>query len=150
MTVLRATLFACACVLATACAPKLIPNTQIVDNRDNRQILQVVQRYRDAYAARDAEGITALVSDEYLDKREGISKRVLEEQLAQDFARVRELQLELNVRRIEVQGDEAQVDYFYSTSYLLDAPDAQWETRTDDKRMHLTRTNEGWQVVSGL
>lgn len=150
MNALRATLFACACVLATACAPKLIPNTQIVDNRDNRDILQLVQKYREAYAARDAEGITALVSDDYLDKRAGISKRVLEEQLAEDFSRVRELQLELTVRRIEVKDDQAQVDYFYSTSYLLDVPDAKWETRTDDKRMHLTRTSEGWRVISGL
>lgn len=141
---------ACLSVFAAACGAKLIPNTQIQDTADNREILSVVSQYRDAYQARDAQAIANLVSDRYLDKRAGISKSVLENNLQEDFDRVRELQLEINVHRIAVEGDQAQLDYFYSTSYLLKTPDATWETKTDDKRMHLVRESDGWKIINGL
>ena len=136
--------------LASACGPKMIPNSTIEDTADNREILELVRRYRMAYEAKDAAAIAALASDDYLDRRSNISKTTLENELQKDFDRVRELQLELNVRRIDVEGDRAQLDYFYSTSFLLDAPEATWQTETDDKRMILERTRDGWKVLSGL
>lgn len=141
---------ACVSIFAAGCAAKMIPNTRIQDTPDNREILILVSQYRDAYQARDAHAIAELASDRYLDKRAGISKSVLENSLQEDFDRVRELQLEINVHRITVEGDRAQLDYFYSTSYLLKTPDATWETKTDDKRMELERDSDGWKVVNGL
>lgn len=141
---------ACVSLFASACGTKMIPNTQIKDTADHREILSVVAQYRDAYQARDAHAISELASDSYLDKRAGISKSVLEDSLQEDFDRVRELQLEINVHRISVAGDRAQLDYFYSTSYLLKAPDATWETKTDDKRMELVLEPDGWKILSGL
>lgn len=139
-----------ATVLVAACGPKLIPNTQINDTADNREILELVAKYRQAYEDRDAHAISELASDRYLDKRAGISKSTLEDNLQADFDRVRELQLEIQVRRIDVKGDQAVVDYFYSTSFLLKTPDATWETKTDDKRMDLVREADGWRVINGL
>lgn len=134
----------------TACAPKVIPNTRIADTADNRAILGVVQRYKRAYEAKDAPAIAALASPKYLDARDNISYATLEQELQNVFDRVKEVQLELNVRDIRVEGDRAQVDYFYTTSFLLAAAAPEWQREVDEKRMVLERTNGQWLVVSGL
>lgn len=134
----------------TACAPKMIPNTRIADTEDHRAVLAVVQRYKRAYEAKDAEAIAALASPKYLDARDNISHATLEKELQEDFDRVKEVQLELNVRDIRIDGDRAQVDYFYTTSFLLATSHPEWQREVDEKRMVLERTNGDWLVVSGL
>lgn len=137
-------------VLLSACSPTLIPNTKLEDTQDNRAILELVKAYKAAYEAKDAEGVAKLASERYLDARESISYATLRDELKKDFARVNQLQLELNVRRITVTGDRAEVDYFYSTSFQLAGSDPAWKTESDEKRMQLVREKNEWKVISGL
>lgn len=141
---------AAALLVLAACAPKMIPNTNIEDTPDNRDILAVVQHYKDAMERKDAPAIAALASDRYLDARDNISKETLKGELEKDLAKVRDLQLEISVRRIVVDRDQAQADYFFSMNFLLDAADAAWQTESDDKRMNLVRENGAWKVINGF
>lgn len=149
----RLTTRAAALVLITlaGCGPRMIGQTQIEDTEDNRQILDLLHKYRLAYEAKDAAGITALASERYLDARDSISYETLRDDLTKTFDRVKQLQLELTVRRVRLDGDRAEVDYFYSTSFqLVGAQNDAWTTESDDKRMSLVRENGAWKVVSGL
>lgn len=137
-------------LLGTACAPRQIPGTTLRDTQDNREILDLMRRYKDAFTAQDPARILALASSRYLDPRDNIDYVTLQTKLDQYFARVSEVSLDILVRRIDVEGDHAQVDYFYSLSYLLAAPDAEWRTDSDDNRMVLTREAGQWKVLSGL
>jgi ketosteroid isomerase-like protein len=151
MTVRLAPVLAAACLALplAACGPKMIGRTTIEDSSDNRAILEVVQQYRVAYEAKDSQAIMKLASPRYLDQRDSISFDTLQSSLQKDFERVKQLQLELTVRRIEVDQDRAQVHYFYSTSFQL-AGNEQWTTETDDKKMILAREDGAWRVLSGL
>lgn len=152
MTPARPTFALAAALLAlplAACGPKMIGHTTIADTDDNREILDVLQKYREAYEARDSKAITELASPRYLDQRESISYDTLKTSLQADFERVKQLQLELTVRRIEIDDDRALVHYFYSTSFQL-AGNETWNTETDDKRMILAREDGRWRVLSGF
>jgi hypothetical protein len=135
----------------TACSPTLIPNTQIRDTEDNRAILDIVREYKNAFEAKDAKAIAALASPRYLDARDSVSKETLTQDLEKDFAKVKDIHLDINVRRIETEGNRAHVDYFFSEAFLLASTDQQWQRESDDKRMILERDDKiGWQVLSGF
>lgn len=142
-------------VALAACSPRLIPNTKIQDTPDNRAIIDIVRQYKTAYEMKDATTIASLASPRYLDPRESISHATLATELAKDFEKVKQLQLDITLRRIEVQksdakGERAEVDYFYSTSFLLASTDSVWKTETDEKRMILERLDGQWRVLSGF
>jgi hypothetical protein len=133
------------------CAAHLIPNTNIRDTEDNRAILEVLKRYKEAFEARDAKGVVALASTRYLDARDSISYTTLQEQLEGTFSKVKQTQLEMNVRRIDVnEQGRAEVEYFYSAAFQYAFGDGQWRTESDDKRMVLAREGNEWKVMSGL
>jgi hypothetical protein len=139
-----------ALLVIAACAPSLIPGTQISDTEDHRAILDVLRRYKNAFEAKDAPAIAKLASRKYLDARESISGETLEKVMGETFEKVRDARLDINVRRIDVQGDRAVVDFFYASASLVDTPTAQWKRESDDYRMHLEREGKEWKVVLGF
>lgn len=137
--------------LSMGCAPKLIPNTTIRDTQDNRQILEVIRRYKNAFEALDAQAIAALASPRYLDARHNISYETLVTDLEKDFEHVRQVQLDIAVKRIDIEKDVARVDYIYSANILIRGTgEDRWEKTTDDKRMTLVRDGNEWKVLSGF
>ncbi len=144
---------ALACALACACAPALIPGSHIPDTADDRALLAVLRDYKNAFETKDAKAIVALASPRYLDERQSISYSTLENKLASDFAHVKDVHLDVNVRSVEVHGNTAYVDYFYSEDFILNTVDATWHRTSDDKRMTLVReprAPHGWFVTSGF
>lgn len=145
---LAGTLFVAAAVVVSGCAPKLIPNTTIRDTEDNRQILEVIRKYKNAFEAQDAQAIAALASPRYLDSRDNVSYDTLVNDLAEDFEKVKQVQLDIAVKRIEIERDIATVDYFFSSNVLIRGEgEDQWRTQTDDKRMTLVRDGDRKSVV---
>lgn len=136
--------------LLAACAPRMIPNTEIPDTPEDRAIMDVAQRYRSAFEAKDAAMIMALASPRYLDSRDSISYEMLQKQLQEYFDKVSQAHLDLSPRRIVVEGDKARLDYIFALHYILNTTDPKWRSQTDDKRMTLERVNGAWKVTSGF
>jgi len=134
----------------TACGPRMIPHTEIADTPDDRAILIICKRFREAFEARDAEAIVKLASPRYLDSRDNISYASLRDQLQATFDRTKELKLDVTVRRIIVEGDHARADYVFAINFLMNAAEPVWKSQTDDKRMTLERENGEWRVTSGF
>jgi hypothetical protein len=147
---LRRLMFALPLLVVTACAPSLIAGTTIEDTEDNKAVLDVLRRYKNAFEAKDAKAIIELASPRYLDSRDSISRATLEADLEKEFGRVKDVRLDINVRRIEVTRDRAVADYFFSTAYIVDAPSAEWKRESDDRRMILERDGKEWKVLSGF
>ncbi|MFM2153475.1 MAG: hypothetical protein RL199_1910 [Pseudomonadota bacterium] len=137
-------------LMVAACSPRLIPGTPLEDNADNRAILDVLRQYKNAFEARDAASIATVASPRYLDARDSISRDTLDTHLAERFEHVKDARLDIQVRRIEVERRQATVEYFYATAFLIDAAGADWVRESDDKRMTLEHTNDGWKVLNGL
>jgi len=147
---LRSFVLAPLLVLVAACSPRLSPGTPRQDTADNRAILALLRDYKNAYEAKDAPAIAALASPRYLDARDSISRETLDKSLAAQFEHLKDARLDIQVRRIDVERDHALVDYFYATAFLVDSPGADWVRESDDNRMSLERTSDGWKVVNGL
>ena len=150
MTYARRLLLPLVLMAVAACSPRLIPGTPLEETADNRAILDVLRQYKNAFEARDAASIAGLASSRYLDARDSISRETLDKSLTERFEHIKDARLDIQVRRIEVERQQATVEYFYSTAFLIDAAGADWVRESDDKRMTLERTNEGWKILNGL
>lgn len=147
-----------ALVLAAAsCAPKLLPGTNFPDTPDTREILKVVQDYATALQRKDAPALLALVSPRYFDDggtadaSDDLDYASLAETLPKTLAQVDTVRLELVVRDLTVNGDDAAAEIFSDSWYRVTTPGGPAPRRDSDiHRMRLHRVGGGWKIVSGL
>ncbi len=146
----RRTAFWASWMLLVACTPKLIPGTPFPDTKDTREILEIIARYRRAFEAKDAQAIAELSSVHYLDRQSLISHETLLTNLQGDFDKIKDVHLDIKVNRVQIEGDKAQIDYFYNSTYQVATNDPNWKTQSDDKRMLLRREGGVWRVTNGF
>src|SRR5262245_10254385 len=98
-------------LLLIACTPRRIPGTEIEDTKDTQAILDVLKKYRAATEARDAEALIALVSESFSDDagtatpQDDLNYADLRKTLPERLAALKDVKIELSVRRIDVEGD---------------------------------------------
>jgi hypothetical protein len=146
-----------ACLTAAACSHATLPGTNIADNSQNRAVLDVFGRYKQALEARDPAGIYALASPGYTDPGDparGVGPTEyarLQEKLKADLSKVTGLRLEATVKDLEVKGEQARLDYFQVLRYAVATPSGEkWKSESDDARMRFVRVNGEWKIASGL
>jgi hypothetical protein len=140
-----------------ACAHATLPGTTIPDNAQNRAVLDVFSKYRDALQSRDATAILALAAPTYYDigdTSHGLAPTdyaSLKTRLQTDFSRVTGLKLEATVKDMQVQDAEARLDYFQVLRYAIATPTGErWKSESDDARMKFVKVNGEWKIASGL
>jgi len=141
-----------------ACAPRLLPGTEIEETRDTRAIYDTLVAYRDAMNRRDAGAVLALAAPDYFDDagtpqpQDDVDRAILEKRLPEDLGKLETLRLELTVRRIEVQGDKAVAEVFYDGWYLVKTPVGKDVPRRDSDlhRMALRKVQGRWLFTNGL
>lgn len=146
----------CAPLLFAACAPHLIPGTQIVDTEDTRAILDVMEHYRAAVEARDAKAIQQLVSKSF---RDNAGTEDLQDDLTYDnlpqvlpalFARLDTPRVDLEIRQATVKDGVATVIYYWNASWrapgLLEKPQRDAEL----EQMVLQKEDGKWRIVTGI
>jgi hypothetical protein len=154
---IRSVLVALAVLAAAGCSKPRIPETQIEDTPDTRAVIGVVQSYRQAMEKRDAAAVLALVAPTYFDTggtndpADDLDRAALEESLAKELARTEGVKLDFTVRKLEVAGDEAQVEVFYDSYYRVQTAAGLRARRDSDvHRMKLQRVEGAWKFVAGL
>jgi ketosteroid isomerase-like protein len=149
--------FALLLALAAACAPSLLPGTDVKDTKDTRAIYDVVQRWVTAMNARDVPAVLALVAPEYFDDAgtpdpsDDLDRGRLEKALADDFARVEASKLAVTIRRIDVEGANATAELYYDSYYRVQTPAGAIPRRDSDVyRLKLKQADGAWKIASGL
>jgi hypothetical protein len=145
-------------VLATACTPRKIPNTEIRDTPENRAVFTVVSEYVKGMNQRDAGLVLGQVAPDYYDDAgtpepaDDLDRERLEKSLREDFAgRVDSTKLAVSLRKIEVQGDTAFAEIFFDSYYRVQTPTGPVPRRDSDvQRIRLRRVGPGWKIVAGL
>lgn len=142
--------------LAAGCGPEVIPNTDVPDNAENREVIEFVEEYRHAVERRDVGGILALVSPRFFDDNGTIPNDddrdfdMLREQLAR-FEELLDIRYEMRYRRVTFRPDRVLVDYTYTASFKVATPQGdRWETRLRDNRIELAREDGELRIVSGI
>lgn len=155
---LRATSLAAlaAVVLCSGCAARRIPGTDIEDTTDTRAILQVMEQYRTAVEARDANGVIKLVSESFKDDggtgtpEDDLDYATLRRQLPERLAKVQDIRLEISVRKVQVEKDAATVIYFYNTRFRIPRLTDKPMNEGDLEEMRFRRVGNQWKIVSGI
>lgn len=150
--------FALLVALATigGCGGENIPNTDVPDNSENREVLEFVERYRHAVERRRVGEILSLVSPRFFDDNGTIQTTDdrdydrLREQLGR-FEQLLDVRYEMRYRRVTFRSDRVLVDYTYTASFKIATPSGdRWETRLRDNRIELVREEGEFRIISGI
>ena len=147
-------------IFVCACEPKIIPGTQIKDTPATRSLATLVlEKYRKAMEARDADTILSMVSPRFHEPGgtaspaddynvDGLKKR-----LAEKFKKLQALTLDISLIDIAVDDEKgsATVKYHYFLKYLVQYPaEERWESQSEDAQMIFSLDKGEWKVMSGL
>ena len=149
----RLLLLAAPLLALVGCGPHQIPGTNLEDTGDTRAIIDVMQKFNNALVAKDAAGILALIDPSFHDTagtltpEDDLDYAKLQAVLPQRLARLNDIALRMDIKTIDVKGDQASAVYTWVSSFKLGNRTV---TESDIKRMDFKRTAQGWKIVSGV
>jgi len=149
----RALLTLIALAAVVGCGPHRIPGTDLEDTGDTRAIIDTISKYNSALEARDVNAILALVDPEFrdnagtLDPTDDIDIERLRTVLPQRLAKLQDIAVRIEIKTIDIKGDQAQVVYTWVSQFKLNG---KARTESDIKRMELRRRADGWKILSGI
>lgn len=142
--------------LALACAPRLLPNSDIQDTPETRAVATLLETYRQAMEAGNAQAVLALVSPRYLDNAgtpdpgDDVDQAGLAVQLA-ELSKVSSLRLQVTLRRVDFKGDQAEAEVYFDQWYKVTTPGGGVPRHDADvHRMGLRKLGGAWKIESGL
>lgn len=120
-------------IACNSCMPKYIPNTDVPDTRENREVIEVAERYRRAVEQRDVRTLLALAAPNYFEDGgtpagdDDYGYEGLRRLLSVWAEEVRQVRYEMRYRRVtfEQGGNRALIDYTYTGSFTLRRPPVQ-------------------------
>jgi hypothetical protein len=150
--------------VVAACGPSLIrgphiaKEAEIDDTPTNRELLQVLEQYRQAMEQRDLKGLLALATRNYYEDAgtaatdDDYGYEGLEKILKEKLSKLKMLRLHIVVDRITVENEtRAKVDYTYFGRFQIQgAKRAVWAQKSWEARLRLQREGGRWLIVSGM
>ncbi|MBN2526667.1 MAG: hypothetical protein JXR76_09745 [Deltaproteobacteria bacterium] len=144
-------------VMVAGCQKQYIPNTEIIDNDFNRDVLSFCERYRHGVEDMNTGMLLALASPRYFDNSgtpsgdDDVDKAGLEEVLNSRFSPIQSIRMEIIYRAIFEENSVLHVEYTYTMSfqYTIDG-ETKWKNHTGDNRLDLERTEDGFLILSGM
>lgn len=142
-----------------ACTHSTIPNTDVEDTPDSREVVSFVEKYRQAVVARDISKLLGLVAENYYDDMgtpqgdDDVDREVLRERLEQTFGpELLAVHYDIRYRDVVFLPTKVLVDYTYIGRFRVNTPEgSRWERRLADNRMVLARKKDGtYTIVSGM
>ena len=146
-------------LVAFGCGPKLIPGlgVELTDTPDHRALLHVLDNFAQAYEKKDIDGLVSLASKNFFETSgstetdDDYNYDGLRDHFTEHFKMVDKIKLEMELRDITVEDDQALVDSRYVTRYLMKLPSGdKWKLTDDVNRMKLAREEGQWKILSGM
>jgi hypothetical protein len=141
-----------------ACEPTLIPNTRVEDTTSNREVVDFVERYRQAMETRNSAALLALASPNYFDDMgtpaghddidyDGLKaglKRLREEVLGARY--------QISYRSVTYDSESrVLVDLLYTGWFRLNTDQGpEWKRRLEPHRIVLAREDGQYKILSGM
>ena len=155
---IRAT-FALSLLACIACTHDVIPNTDVKDTPETREVVSFVEKYRQAVVARDVQRLVALAAADYYDDMgtpqgdDDVDLEGLRERLKRTFGpELLAVHYDIRYRDVTFLPTKVLVDYTYIGRFRLNTPEgSRWERRLADNRMVLSRKGSGaYSIASGM
>jgi hypothetical protein len=135
---------------------RYFPGTDIPDTSDTRAVRDMMEKYRAAMEVRDSQAIVAMVSESYRDDFGTISTEddldygMLREVLPKRLNTVQDADLYMEVKRIDVQRDEAVATYYYVWRYKVPSLTNRPQSYSDLQQMWFKKVGDQWKITRGL
>ena len=154
------TLFVLPLALSLAgCGPGYLDAAQKVRaTPPNKEIFEVLKAYHQALENRDIDALKALVSPQFAENGGttddptddyGYEKLIQKLTILRD--NVKKLHLQLQLREIEIKGDDAIAEvHFVGTALLTDGGVDNYRTWDDFNRVKFKREDGAWRIIGGL
>jgi hypothetical protein len=143
--------------LAPGCGGVVIPNTDVPDTAENRQVVDFVEEYRHAVEERSPAAILRLVSERYYDDNgtpatdDDMDFDALRDHFTRWGADVIDVRYEMRYRRVTFAPDRIFVDFTYTGSFKVrDVVGDRWSRRLADNRIEIVREEDEFRIISGL
>jgi hypothetical protein len=145
--------------IATACSHDKIPNTDVDDSPEAREVIKFVEKYRAAVVERSIPRLMSLAAKDYYDDLgtpqgdDDVDLAGLEEELKATFGPdLLSVHYDIRYRDVVFLPTKVLVDYTYIGRFRIVAPDGpRWERRLADNRMILVKKDGGgFQIASGM
>jgi ketosteroid isomerase-like protein len=144
-------------LLLAACASRYIGSTRIPDTPDTRELLQLMDRYRAALEARNAQAIVEMVSPNFSDTlgtetpADDLFYKDLPQTVSKDLEKLDDTRVqEINVLRVEVQGDKASAIYRWNISWRMPRFGGKPQSASDLEQMTFEKVDGKWKILSGI
>lgn len=144
------------CLLAS-CAARRIPGTELEDTSETRAILDVVEQYRQSVEGKDLDKLVSLLDPSFTDNAgtptpaDDVSYANVRERLAPRLEKVKDLALELTVKKIELLPEQrARAVFTYNQTFTSPDYASKPFSVSEIKQMLLRRHDGGWKIVSGI
>ena len=135
-----------------------IPNTKVPDTRENREIIDVCERYRKALEARDTATLLALASPNYFEDSgtpkadddygyEGL-KKVISDRMKM----LKSVRYEVEYRKVTRTDRRAEVEIYIDASFQIASNNQadQYKRVTEYNRLELENDGLRWMFTSGM
>jgi|SRR5579859_5536497 len=155
---LRLLLLAAAVLPLLACSKSMIPNTDVEDTGENRDIVLFCERYRHAMEEKDVGAILKMMSQGYFEdggntkNEDDADYDKIREFLTGDFLHTGSIRYEMRYRRITfTETKHIYVDYTYAAAWKLPGVKQDlWQHKVADNRLDLVREGETFKIVGGM
>ena len=143
---------------AMACSKVYIPNTDVEDNTQNREVILFCEKYRHALEDKNVGQLLKLMSPAYFEdggntrNEDDADFDKIREFLTGDFLRTAGIRYEMRYRRVTYTAtDHIYVDYTYAAAWKLRGVTAdEWHHKVADNRIDLVRDGETYRIVGGM
>jgi hypothetical protein len=141
-----------------ACSKTYIPNTDVEDNAQNRDIVLFCEQYRHALEEKNVSQLLKLMSPGYFEdggntkNEDDADFDKVREFLTADFLKTNGIRYEIRYRRITVtETNHIYVDYTYAAAWKLPGvKQDEWHHKVADNRLDLVRDGESFKIVAGM
>jgi len=155
------TLIVSAIAAGTAgCATHYIPNTDVEDTSENRNVITFCEKYRKALESQDIGALLSLVSPRYyedggnVDPTDDLDYAGLKEWLQGRFQEARAIRYEIRYRSVKKgsgTSPKVYVLYTYSASYKVPGlKQEEWRHTVADNRLELVSDGRSFKIRAGM
>jgi hypothetical protein len=145
-------------LLIVGCGVPTIPDTEIPDTKESREVVDFLERYRSAVEARDAETLRGLASSHYYENasttwqsKDDWGAPELDEVLAKFKEHVKIVTYEITLKDLRIFGQRADVDFEHTWAFqYTDGERDAWTKKTDQNRLELIKEDGAWRILSGM
>jgi hypothetical protein len=145
-------------IVASGCAARYIPNTDVEDNDENRRIIAFCEKYRHAIEERNVPLLLGMASNAYfedggnVDAEDDMDYAGLKEYLEGRFKDTRAIRYEIRYRRIKrVREDKIYIEYTYTASYRIPGlKQDEWRHTVADNRLELVPDQSAYKILAGM